>query len=134
MISSEEEEEEGTKATKEESSLMVEEKELELALNSSSVDGLSSPKTMKFFGEVGGRRVVVLLDSGATHSFISKKLAEELNLPVTLARFVVTLGDERKIKGMGKCKLVEIKSQGVSIIHEFFLFELDSIEIILEVD
>lgn len=78
--------------------------------------------------------MVVLLDSGATHNFISKKLAEELNLPVTLARFVVTLGDERKIKGMGKCKLVEIKSQGVSIIHEFFLFELDSIEIILEVD
>lgn len=44
MISSEESEEEGIEATEEESSLMVEEKELELALNSNLVDGLSSPQ------------------------------------------------------------------------------------------
>lgn len=82
---------------------MIEEKKLELALNSSSVDGFNNPKTMKFFSEVRGRRVVILLDSRATHNFIFERLVEKLNLSMTPTKFAITLGDQRKIKRMGKC-------------------------------
>lgn len=54
MIASEDEEE-GGEASEEGESVVMEEKELELMLNSSSMDGFNSPKTMNFFGEIGGR-------------------------------------------------------------------------------
>lgn len=38
-----------------------------------------------------------------TYSFISKTVKEELKLLVMLTRFSLTLGDERKIRGGGKC-------------------------------
>lgn len=45
--------------------------EMEANLNSSSVVGIDSPRTMKFTGFLGGRQVLILLDSRATHNFIA---------------------------------------------------------------
>lgn len=55
---------------------VVEELLPEVALNSVII--LSSPKTMKLLGMVDGREVVVMIDPGATHNFISHKTVEEL--------------------------------------------------------
>jgi len=54
MIASEDEEE-GGEASEEEESVVMEEKELELTLNSSSMDGFNTSKMMKFIGEIDGR-------------------------------------------------------------------------------
>lgn len=42
----------------------TESRELELGLNSNSVFEIYSLKAMKFFGEIKGRQVLVLLDIG----------------------------------------------------------------------
>jgi len=39
-----------------------------------SAGGLTQLHTMKLQGEMMGRKVLVLIDSGATHNFISTKL------------------------------------------------------------
>lgn len=46
----------------------------------SSVVGLSSSRTMKLRGELGGETVVVLIDCGASHNFISEKMMAKLGL------------------------------------------------------
>lgn len=46
------------------------------------VIGFSTPSTMKVKGRLGERDVVVLIDCGATHNFVSQRLLDELNLPV----------------------------------------------------
>lgn len=109
MITSEDKEGNENETALDEGDLVIEEKEIELSLNSSSVEGLNSPRTMKFVRKIRERHVVILLDSGATHSFISTKLVNELSLPVSTAKFVVTLGDERKVRGMGRCNQVELR-------------------------
>lgn len=106
-------------------------RDLEANLNSSSVVGIDSPKTMKFIRAVGGQQVLILLDSGATHNFIANRLVTELQIPVQPANFVVILGDSSRVRGEGKCKGVEISVQGIKIIQDFLPFKLGGMDIIL---
>ncbi|WVY89352.1 hypothetical protein V8G54_034866 [Vigna mungo] len=43
---------------------------------------LAQPKTMKLQGEIEGKRVLILMDSGTSHTFVGKGLVEELCLPM----------------------------------------------------
>ncbi|KAJ9542789.1 hypothetical protein OSB04_029295 [Centaurea solstitialis] len=80
----------------EEMSLEVEEKSFNEAemvdigqkvdVHLNSVVGLSNPKTMKLEGVVDNQRVVVLIDSGATHNFISKDVASKLKLTLEVTK------------------------------------------------
>ena len=49
---------------------------VELSIN--SVVGLSNSGTMKVRGEIKGKEVVILVDCGAIHNFISEKLVKNL--------------------------------------------------------
>lgn len=48
-----------------------------------SVVGLTPPKTMKMTGNINGLAVMVLVDSGASHNFITKEVVQKLNLSIT---------------------------------------------------
>lgn len=101
-----------------------------LSLN--SLVGITTKKTMKMKGLLKGREVVILIDSGASCNFISKKLVEEMKLPVVdTMGFGVAVGNGEVIAGSGKCEGVEIEIQGVQISEEFLRFELGSIDLVL---
>lgn len=69
---------------------------LELSLN--SMVGLDSSNTMKLKGLIGSREVVVLLDSGASHSFISLEVVRDLRMPVVGSKkFSAVVGDGHTI-------------------------------------
>nr|GEV80902.1 ankyrin repeat-containing protein [Tanacetum cinerariifolium] len=53
---------------------------VEVSLN--FVMGFTSPHTMKIQGIIGDEEVVVLIDSGVTHNFLSKRVLKELGLLV----------------------------------------------------
>ncbi|XP_021776460.1 uncharacterized protein LOC110740287 [Chenopodium quinoa] len=100
-----------------------------------SVVGISNPKTMKVKGEVMGREVVVMVDPGATHNFISAKVVEEAKIPVTQGGgFEVSLGNGDTVRGEGACLGVRIKlSGGVTVIDDFLPLGLGNADIILGV-
>lgn len=52
-----------------------EEQEL-VTLSLSSMVGLTAKRSMKMMGQIGGRQVIVLIDSGATSNFISERLMQ----------------------------------------------------------
>lgn len=75
----------------------------EVSLN--SVVGISNPKTMKLKGFWMGSKVVVLIDPGVTHNFVSLDIVAELEIPVIdTAGFRVSLGNGESIKGKGCVK------------------------------
>lgn len=83
----------------------------EVSLN--SVVGLSSPKTMKIRGLIGELVVVVMVDPGASHNFISETAVKEGRIPVTKSgSFGVSLGNGEAIKGEGICKNVRLQLDG----------------------
>lgn len=79
-------------------------------LSINSIVGLTNPKTLKMIGGVGGGEVVVMVDPGATHNFISLRVVKELQVPVTKSvGFGVSLGNEEVVKGKGICKGMKLK-------------------------
>lgn len=73
---------------------------VELSLN--SVVGLTAPRTMKLKGRIKGTEVVILIDSGASHNFISTELVQSLDLGLdTTGGYGVVMGTGLTVKGEG---------------------------------
>nr|AEV42261.1 hypothetical protein [Beta vulgaris] len=84
----------------------------EISLN--SVMGFSNPKTLKLRGTIYGEAVIVMIDPGATHNFVSIHTVERLNIPVSHAKgFEVSLGTGQEVRGTGECLAVPLMVQGV---------------------
>lgn len=79
--------------------------------------------------------MLILKDSGASHNFISRGLAKELELAQEdTPQYQVSLGDGQKRKTRGCCPKVIIQMRGTKIVEKFYLFELGGVEMILGVE
>ncbi|KAK9037178.1 hypothetical protein V6N11_022099 [Hibiscus sabdariffa] len=106
------------------------EKLLELSLQ--SIIGFTSKKSLKVWSTILGKKVIVLIDSGASTNFISRSVAEALKLKqTTTTPFVVEVGTGQRVKCMGSCKQVELWIDGLQIIQDYFLFNLGSADVVL---
>ena len=84
---------------------------VELSVN--YVVRLSSPNTMKLRGEIKGEGVIVMIDLGATHKFISVELVWKWGMEVERATsYWVILGTGLTVKGEGICRGVELNCRG----------------------
>lgn len=100
-----------------------------------SADGLTNPQTMKLKGWLYDEDIVVLIDSGASHNFISNKLAEKLGLRTNRdTPSYVRHGDGNRKQTYDSCNDVQIRLGEYIMIGKFFLFDLGGVDIILEVD
>ncbi|GKC60130.1 putative mitochondrial protein, partial [Tanacetum coccineum] len=91
------------------------------------VMGFTSPHTMKIQGIIGDEEVVVLIDSGATHNFLSKRVLKELGLLVTGGGSIsVMLGNGKFKKSRGICKGVLIRFPELKILEDFYPLDLGS--------
>ncbi|XP_024963751.1 uncharacterized protein LOC112504018 [Cynara cardunculus var. scolymus] len=103
---------------------------VEVHLN--SVVGLTNPKTMKLEGKIEGQKVVVLIDSGATHNFISYDLVKRLNLKIeATGEYTITLGSGNVEKGSGICKGIMLSLPKVEIREDFLPLGLGNSNVIL---
>ena len=60
---------------------------------------------MKLEGKIGGNKVILMIDSGATHNFISPRVVEKLAIPVTeTEEFGITLGTGKTRLGEGAAR------------------------------
>ncbi|KAL4037585.1 hypothetical protein IC575_001182 [Cucumis melo] len=103
---------------------------VELSIN--SVVGLNDPGTMKVRGKLLGEEVIVLIDCGATHNFVSEKLVKKLILPVKeTAHYGVILGSGAAVQGKGICEKLEVQLNGWRIVEDFLPLELGGVDVIL---
>ncbi|KAA0046241.1 Ty3/gypsy retrotransposon protein [Cucumis melo var. makuwa] len=102
----------------------------ELSLN--SVVGLNDPGTLKVRGKLQGREVIILIDCGATHNFISEKLVRSLQLSIKeTAHYGVILRSGTTIQGKGVCEDVEIQLMNWRVKEEFLPLELGGVDVVL---
>lgn len=94
--------------------------------------GLTQSNTMKLQGWVRGRRILVLIDSGASHNFISTRLVEEFDLEIRdTPPYKVCLEDGQKKVTLGCCVGLLLTLDGLELRETFYLFELGGVYVIL---
>lgn len=70
-----------------------------------SVIGFTTPRTMMLEGFMGSSKVVVLIDCGASHNFISNALVCKANLNLSPnERCSVSMGVGEEVGARGICK------------------------------
>jgi hypothetical protein len=89
-------------------------------------------QTMKFQGTIHGVEVLILIDSGASHNFISQKLVHHMDWPIEdTAQMQVKLGNGVQIGAKGRCKELEMLIGNFKIKQDVHLFELGGIDVVL---
>lgn len=88
--------------------------------------------TMRLVGKVGEIPLMVLIDSGVSHNFISLAVASSLSLKVDATyQMGVRLGDGHRIKTQGRCSNIQVQLGGLGIVVEANIMELGGIDLIL---
>jgi hypothetical protein len=84
---------------------------------------------------VNDTSVVVLFDSGASHSFISNAYVRKQNMPLALLRcqmIVSSLGGDMPTRQL--CPKVNLKIRGVDFVANLIVLELKGIDVIFGMD
>lgn len=77
-------------------------------------------------------KIVVLIDCGETHNFISTSLVEAIQfLMQETMQYGVMIGSGKHIKGIGICKGVVLKLQEITIVEDFLPLPLGSTDVIV---
>ncbi|MCH81215.1 Ty3/gypsy retrotransposon protein, partial [Trifolium medium] len=91
-------------------------------------------RTMKIEGMVENMVVLVLIDSGVSHNFISPKLATALGLSITpVAVRSIKLGDGHKVFSQGICEGIRMKFGSVEVVVDALVLELGGLDVVLGV-
>ncbi|PNX67467.1 retrotransposon-related protein, partial [Trifolium pratense] len=90
--------------------------------------------TMKVEGRIQNVDLLVLIDSGASHNFISPKVTSALGLVITpTAAKNIKLGDGHKVLTQGICEGVKMKMGEFEVIVDAFVLELGGMDMVLGV-
>ena len=111
---------------------VLENKRMELSLFSAG--GLTQNNTMKLQGDINGRKVLILIDSGASPNFVSAQFDIIGINGRRYPPYCVRLGDGHKKQTQGCCKGVELNLEDHVVKKTFFLFELGGVDVILGVE
>ncbi|GAU45146.1 hypothetical protein TSUD_253790 [Trifolium subterraneum] len=91
-------------------------------------------RTMKVEGKLEGVDIVVLIDSGASHNFISPKLTSALGLTVTpMVERKIKLGDGHRVLTRGVCKGIKLKLGDMEVVVDALVLDLGGLDVILGV-
>ncbi|GAU35788.1 hypothetical protein TSUD_56650 [Trifolium subterraneum] len=91
--------------------------------------------TMKFQGEIYGVEVLILVDSGATHNFISQKLVHQMDWSIeTTPHMNVKLGNGFQVTTQGVCIGLEVCIGDFKINPTMHLFDLGGIDVVLGIE
>lgn len=111
------------------------EEDVEVECKSMGVLGsLGEHRTMKVEGKIDNVDLLVLIDSGASHNFISPKVTTALGLVITpVAARCIKLGDGHKVVTRGICKGVRMKMGEIEIVIDALVLELGGLDMVLGV-
>lgn len=106
----------------------------QLELSKLSSNGFNATRTLKLFSYVGDSKLLTMIDSGASHYFISDKMAQHLRLAIDFdTTFAVIFGDGTRKYSQGVCTVVPLRIADHLFSITCYVFPLHSVDVILGV-
>ncbi|RWW63285.1 hypothetical protein BHE74_00029533 [Ensete ventricosum] len=97
--------------------------------------GYTNLQKLKIEGFLEQQSVIVHIDTGSTHNFISSKVAARLMLEKEdYNGFKVKVANGKILKCNQKCPRVKLIPQELDVVADFFLLPLDGLDIVLGID
>lgn len=96
--------------------------------------GKSHPTTMKVHGMLNSTEVLILIDGGSTHNFISDCLVKEISMETQMIPpFRVQIGNRDVIRCHHICKSLSVQINVLKIIQDFHPFSIGGADLVLGV-
>jgi hypothetical protein len=100
-----------------------------------ALSGISAPQTLKIKGYIKHKLVVVLIDSGSTHNFIHRRLADELHCFVhPVSNFQILIANGGTMKCGGCCENVKLQMGDYHMKTHMFSISMGGCDIVLGVE
>ena len=98
----------------------------------SSMVGFCPPHSMKVCGKIKAREVIVLINSGASHNFISEHIMSELQLRCDpIQKFGVQMGNGDEVKTSRVCRGLCLQLAEIEVMADFFPLKLGTSNVVL---
>ncbi|XP_026399723.1 uncharacterized protein LOC113295606 [Papaver somniferum] len=97
-----------------------------------TIAGTHASLTMPVQGSIGNKSVTVLKDSGSTHNFVSKRVAQKVGLqPISSGRLEVMVASGEKLISSGNCFQTNLSLQRVLMLVDFYVLPLEGCDVVL---
>ena len=97
-----------------------------------ALTGWTAPQTMRVKAKIGPYEIIVLIDSGSTHNFISTRLANLLKLPIIpTAAFPVKVANGEKLACQGKFENIQILIQDIPFFLTVYALPISGLDLVL---
>jgi hypothetical protein len=109
--------------------------EVEPIICLNALTGFSAPQTLKLIGYIKHRKVINLVDSGSTHNFIHRHIAQETNFYIrAVNNFQIMIANGESMKCGGHCENVCLQIGDYHLKSHMFTIDMGGCDIVLGVE
>jgi hypothetical protein len=106
--------------------------EVELIISLNALTGFSAPQTLKLIGYIKHRKVIILVDSGSTHNFIHRRIAQETHCYIhAVNNFQIMIANGGSMKCGGRCENVCLQIGDYHLKSHMFAIDMGGCDIVL---
>jgi hypothetical protein len=109
--------------------------EVEPVISLNALTGFSTPQTLKLIGYIKHQKVIILVDSGNTHNFIHRCIAQETHCYIhAINNFQIMIANGGSMKCGGRCENVCLQIGDYHLKSHMFAIDMGGCDIVLGAD
>jgi hypothetical protein len=109
--------------------------EVEPVISLNALTSFSTPQTLKLIGYIKHRKVIILVDSGSTHNFIHRHIAQETHCYIhAVNNFQIMIANGGSMKCGGCCENVCLQIGDYHLKSHMFSIDMGGCDIVLGAD
>jgi hypothetical protein len=109
--------------------------EVEPIISLNALTSFSAPQTLKLIGYIKHQKVIILVDSGSTHNFIHRRIAQETHCYIhAINNFQIMIANGGSMKCGGHCENVCLQIGDYHLKSHMFSIDMGGCDIVLGAD
>jgi hypothetical protein len=109
--------------------------EVEPVISLNDLTGFSAPQTLKLISYIKHRKVIILVDSGSTHNFIHRRIAQETHFYIHVVNnFQIMIANGGSMKCGGSCENVCLQICDYHMKSHMFAIDMGGCDIVSGAD